>query len=71
MAKRHVVCRWIARSVGSVGAEVMVEVFRVSGVVAGAGVAVLCSAFAAVVVTACVDGTSRRRLTLRYCIGSL
>jgi hypothetical protein len=46
----------LLEGVGSVGAEVMVEVFRVSGVVAGAGVAVLCSAFAAVVVMACVDG---------------
>ncbi|VVB63652.1 Uncharacterised protein [uncultured archaeon] len=47
---------WLLEGVGSVGAEVMVEVFRVSGVVAGAGVAALCSAFATVVVTSCVDG---------------
>jgi len=47
---------WLLEGVGFVGAEVMVEVFRVSGIVAGAGVAVLCSAFAAVVVTACIGG---------------
>ena len=46
---------WLLDGVGSLGAEAMVEVFRVSGVVAGAGVAVLFSAFAAVLVTACVD----------------
>jgi hypothetical protein len=47
---------WLLEGAGFVGAEVMVEVLRVSGVVTGAGVAVLCSAFAAVVVTACTGG---------------
>ena len=46
---------WLLEGVGSVGAEMVVEVFRVSGVVTGAGVAVLCSALAAVVVRVCVD----------------
>ena len=45
---------WLLECVGSVGAVVTVEVFRVSDVVAWAGVAVLFSAFAAIVVTACV-----------------